>query len=81
MVNENHQYPDGAVLFLGAMYAPIEDRDVPGGGFTHKIGDIVTVRSPTLGSLVNRMRASCDCPPWTFGLGDLMRSLARRGLL
>lgn len=81
MVNENHQYPDGAVLFLGAMYAPIEDRDRPGGGFTHKSGDIVTVRSAELGSLVNRMRRSNECPPWTFGVRELMRSLARRGLV
>jgi fumarylacetoacetate (FAA) hydrolase family protein len=81
MVNENHQYPDGAVLFLGAMYAPIEDRDVPGGGFTHKTGDVVTVCCAELGSLTNRMRASCDCPPWTFGLSELMHNLARRGLL
>ena len=81
MVNENHQYPDGAVLFLGAMYAPIEDRDVAGGGFTHKPGDVVAVSSPALGTLVNRMRRSCDCPPWNFGIGDLMRSLARRDLI
>jgi fumarylacetoacetate (FAA) hydrolase family protein len=81
MVNENHQYPDGAVLFLGAMYAPVEDRDTPGGGFTHKLDDVVMVRSAALGSLVNRMRHSSDCPPWDFGVRDLMRSLARRKLL
>ena len=81
MVNENHQYPDGVVLFLGAMYAPIDDRDTPGGGFTHKLGDIVTVSSPALGSLVNRMRHSGDCEPWNYGLRDLMRNLAERKLL
>ena len=81
MVNENHQYPDGVVLFLGAMYAPIDDRDTPGGGFTHKLGDIVTVSSPALGSLVNRMRHSGDCEPWNYGLRDLMRNLAKRKLL
>jgi fumarylacetoacetate (FAA) hydrolase family protein len=81
MVNQNHQYPDGAVLFLGAMYAPVEDRDTPGGGFTHKLGDVVTVRSAELGSLVNRMRHSGDCPPWDFGVRELMRSLAHRKLL
>jgi fumarylacetoacetate (FAA) hydrolase family protein len=81
MIGPNHQYPDGAVLFLGTMFAPIEDRDTPGQGFTHKIGDIVTVAAPQLGRLVNRMRHSGDCEPWTFGAGALMRNLARRGLL
>lgn len=81
MLNDNHQYPDGAVLFLGAMYAPTEDRDTPGGGFTHKLGDIVTIRSRELGSLTNRMRHSNDCPPWTFGVRDLMRSLTLRKAL
>ncbi len=81
MLGRHHQYPDGAVLFLGTMFAPVEDRDAPGQGFTHKHGDIVTVASPLLGSLVNRMRSSEDCEPWTFGTGALMRNLARRGLL
>jgi fumarylacetoacetate (FAA) hydrolase family protein len=81
MINENHQYPDGVVLFLGAMSAPTDDRDVPGAGFTHKDGDIVTVSAPELGRLVNRMRSSDACPPWTFGVRDLMRSLSRRKLM
>jgi fumarylacetoacetate (FAA) hydrolase family protein len=81
MIGPNHRYPDGAVLFLGTMFAPIEDRDVPGQGFTHKIGDIVTVAAPKLGRLVNRMRHAGDCEPWTFGAGALMRNLAARGLL
>ena len=81
MVNENHQYPDGAALFLGAMFAPIDDRDTPGGGFTHKLGDIVTISSPALGSLVNRMRHSGDCEPWKYGLRALMHNLAQRKLL
>jgi fumarylacetoacetate (FAA) hydrolase family protein len=81
MIGPNHRYPDGAVLFLGTMFAPIEDRDVPGQGFTHKIGDIVTVAAPKLGRLVNRMRHSGDCEPWTFGAGALMRNLAARGLI
>jgi fumarylacetoacetate (FAA) hydrolase family protein len=63
------------------MYAPIDDRDTPGGGFTHKLGDIVTVSSPALGSLVNRMRHSGDCEPWNYGVRDLMRNLAQRKLL
>lgn len=76
-----HHYPDGAVLFLGTMFAPIEDRDAPGKGFTHKIDDIVTVAAPQLGRLVNRMRFSDACEPWRFGTAALMRNLARRGLL
>ncbi len=81
MVGPHHQYPDGAVLYLGTLFAPIEDRDQPGQGFTHKMGDIVTVAAPELGALVNRMVLSTEAPPWVFGASHLMRNLARRGLL
>lgn len=81
MMGAHHQYPDGAVLYLGTMFAPIQDRDAPGGGFTHKTGDIVTVSTPSLGRLVNRMRPTDQCEPWRFGTAALMRNLARRGLL
>jgi fumarylacetoacetate (FAA) hydrolase family protein len=81
MVNANHRYPDGAVLFLGTMFAPIEDRGERGKGFTHRNGDIVTIAAPGLGRLVNRMRPSDACEPWSFGVGALMRNLARRELL
>jgi fumarylacetoacetate (FAA) hydrolase family protein len=81
MLNKNHQYPDGAVLYTGTLFAPIDDRDHPGEGFTHKIGDIVTIATPELGSLVNRMKRSNDCTPWTFGIVDLMRNLSKRGLI
>jgi fumarylacetoacetate (FAA) hydrolase family protein len=81
MIGPNHQYPDGAALFLGTMFAPIVDRDAPGKGFTHKPGDIVTVSADKLGRLTNVMRHSHECSPWTFGAGALMRNLARRGLL
>jgi fumarylacetoacetate (FAA) hydrolase family protein len=81
MVSAHHRYPDGAVLFLGTMFAPVEDRDAPGKGFTHKTGDIVTIAAPKLGKLVNRMTPTDKCEPWTFGTGALMRNLARRGLL
>jgi len=77
----NHQYPDGLVLFLGTMFAPIQDRDQPGEGFTHKVGDLVGIETPALGRLVNRVRYCADCPPWTFGVSHLMRSLAARELL
>jgi fumarylacetoacetate (FAA) hydrolase family protein len=81
MVNPHHRYPDGAVLFLGTMFAPVEDRDAPGQGFTHKTGDIVAIAAPKLGRLVNRMRPTDQCEAWTFGAGALMRNLAARGLL
>jgi fumarylacetoacetate (FAA) hydrolase family protein len=80
-IGPNHQYPDGFVLFLGTMFAPTQDRDEPGLGFTHKPGDIVTIAAPKLGALVNRMRQSSDCEPWTFGIVALMTNLAQRGLL
>jgi fumarylacetoacetate (FAA) hydrolase family protein len=76
-----HQYPDGFILFLGTLFAPIQDRDEPGRGFTHKVGDIVTIASPKLGRLVNRVVTSRDAPPWTVGISSLMANLARRGLL
>jgi fumarylacetoacetate (FAA) hydrolase family protein len=81
MMGSTHRYPDGAVLYLGTMFAPVEDRDAPGMGFTHKRGDIVTVSAPELGSLTNRMTTSDQAPPWTFGAGALMKNLAKRGLL
>ena len=81
MLNKSHQYPDGAVLFLGTLFAPIDDRDAKGQGFTHKLGDIVTVASAELGSLTNRMTWSDKAAPWTFGVSHLMRNLAKRGLL
>ncbi|MFI4995529.1 MAG: fumarylacetoacetate hydrolase family protein [Hyphomicrobiales bacterium] len=81
LMNAHHRFPDGAVLFLGTVFAPTEDRDAPGKGFTHKQGDIVTVSSPRLGRLVNRMRHTDRCEPWTFGVGQLMRNLAKRGVL
>lgn len=76
-----HQYPDGFALFLGTMFAPTEDRDVAGRGFTHKIGDLVRVSSPALGTLENKLTTSDRAPPWTIGIGQLMRNLASRGLL
>jgi fumarylacetoacetate (FAA) hydrolase family protein len=80
-IGKNHQYPDGVVLYLGTMFAPVADRDVKGQGFTHKTGDIVTIASPKLGRLSNRVVSTHDAEPWTFGAGALMRNLARRGLI
>ena len=81
MIGRVHQYPDGAVLFCGTMFAPVKDRDHQGGGFTHKAGDVVTIACPELGALINRVGTSDAVAPWTFGAGALMRSLAARGLL
>ena len=78
---EHHQYPDGFTLFMGTLFAPVEDRDVPGGGFTHKPGDIVRVSSDRLGCLENKVTTCNQAPPWTFGVSALMRNLAARGLL
>jgi fumarylacetoacetate (FAA) hydrolase family protein len=80
-IGPNHQYPDGLMLFCGTMFAPIEDRDTPGAGFTHKPGDRVTIGSDRLGALVNRVERTDRIAPWTYGVGALMRSLAARGLL
>ncbi len=76
-----HQYPDGFALFLGTMFAPTDDRDVAGRGFTHKVGDLVRVSSPHLGTLENKLTTSDQAPPWSHGIGHLMRNLASRGLL
>lgn len=81
MVGPHHQYPDGAVLFLGTMFAPVKDRDAPGMGFTHHAGDVVTIAADRLGALVNVVTTCDRAPPWTFGAADLMRNLAARGLL
>jgi len=78
---KHHAYPDGFALFLGTMFAPIVDRGTPGQGFTHKIGDVVRVSSEKLGVLENKVTTCCKAPVWEFGIADLMRNLARRGLL
>ncbi|MNN60214.1 hypothetical protein D3C81_1753830 [compost metagenome] len=80
-LNENHQYPDGFMLFLGTLFAPTEDRDQPGAGFTHKPGDRVRIASTFLGHLHNQVTTSDQAHPWTFGLAAMMQNLAARGLL
>jgi fumarylacetoacetate (FAA) hydrolase family protein len=76
-----HRYPDGLVLFIGTMFTPLEDRGAPGAGFTHKVGDLVRIASPDLGTLVNEVVHCDEAEPWTFGTGALMANLARRRLL
>jgi fumarylacetoacetate (FAA) hydrolase family protein len=80
-IGRHHQYPDGFVLFLGTLFAPIQDRDHPGQGFTHKTGDRVEIAAPQLGRLVNTVTYAEEAEPWVFGIGALMRNLAQRGFL
>jgi fumarylacetoacetate (FAA) hydrolase family protein len=77
----HHQYPDGFLLYCGTMFSPVQDRDGPGQGFTHHLGDIVTIATPELGALTNTVRLSTESPEWTFGTRALMTNLAARGLL
>lgn len=81
MLGPTHQYPDGAILYLGTMFAPTKDRGAPGMGFTHHQGDVVSISAPELGTLINVMTTADRAPAWTYGVADLMRNLARRGLL
>ncbi|MBU0725270.1 MAG: fumarylacetoacetate hydrolase family protein [Alphaproteobacteria bacterium] len=80
-IGPNHQYPDGLMLFTGTMFAPIEDRDAAGQGFTHKLGDVVTIASARLGRLTNRVNRTDRIPPWRFGAAALMHNLSARGML
>ena len=80
-IGKHHQYPDGFCLMTGTLFAPSEDREKVGGGFTHKVGDIVQISTPTLGALINEVNLSEEAEPWTFGTGALMKNLSARGLL
>ena len=77
----HHQYPDGFVLYCGTMFAPVQDRGAPGQGFTHHLGDVVTIAAPELGALTNTVRLATEAPEWTFGTAALMRNLGGRGLI
>ena len=80
-MGEHHQYPDGMALFLGTLFAPTVDRDCEGLGFTHKTDDVVSISSPELGTLTNKVTNCSTAAPWTFGIRALMQNLAERGLL
>lgn len=80
-IGAHHQYPDGLVLFMGTLFAPTEDRGEQGQGFTHHVGDVVSISNSKLGTLRNRVKLSTQCAPWVFGASHLMRNLAGRGLL
>ncbi len=80
-INRTNQYPDGILLFLGTQFAPTSDRNEIGKGFTHKVGDIVSISCQKLGTLTNRVNLCEKIAPWTFGVGDLMSNLSKRGLI
>lgn len=80
LINRNHQYPDGTVLFLGTMFAPVKDRRGKGQGFTHEIGDRVEISTPALGRLTNWVDHTDNCPEWTFGIRSLIQNLHSRNL-
>jgi fumarylacetoacetate (FAA) hydrolase family protein len=80
-IGRHHQYPDGFVLYLGTMFAPVKDRDGVGKGFTHKPGDVVSISTPALGTLSNTVRLSTEAAPWTYGVSHLMRDLAKADLI
>lgn len=80
-LGRHHQYPDGLMLYCGTMFSPVQDRDGPGQGFTHHLGDVVSIATPALGTLTNTVRLSTEAPEWNFGTAALMRNLAGRGLL
>ena len=79
--SRHHQYPDGFMLFLGTLFAPTEDRDKKGEGFTHKVGDKVIISEKNLGNLVNYVNLSTECPEWTFGISDLYKNFSKRNLI
>lgn len=68
----HHQYPDGFALFTGTLFAPNEDRDIPGMGFTHRLGDTVEISSSRLGRLTNTVARTEDLEPWVYGIGSLL---------
>ncbi len=80
-IGRHHQYPEGLVLYTGTMFAPVKDRGGVGKGFTHKMGDKVSISTPSLGTLTNTVRLSTECPEWTYGASHLMRDLAKADLL
>ncbi len=80
-IGRHHQYPDGLVVYLGTMFAPVKDRGGAGKGFTHKLGDVVSISTPSLGTLSNTVRLATEAAPWTYGSSQLLRDLAKAGLL
>ena len=77
-VGLHHQYPDGLVLFTGTLFAPTQDRDTPGSGFTHKPSDRVSIWSTHLGLLSNTTGVTEELPPWEFGINAFLDYALRR---
>lgn len=77
----HHQYPDGFMLYLGTMFSPIKDRGEAGNGFTHQLGDRVTIASERLGALINTVDRSDCIAPWTFGVRALYEVIRQRQAL
>jgi fumarylacetoacetate (FAA) hydrolase family protein len=75
----HHQYPDGFALFTGTLFAPNEDRNAPGMGFTHETGDIVEISSSRLGTLTNAVEPTEKLAPWTYGIGNLLEYVVNDG--
>ncbi|WP_144589572.1 fumarylacetoacetate hydrolase family protein, partial [Brevibacterium casei] len=71
----HHQYPDGFVLFTGTLFAPTEDRDAAGLGFTHHLGDVVMIANDHLGALRNTVGRSEDLPAWDYGIRTLFADI------
>jgi fumarylacetoacetate (FAA) hydrolase family protein len=63
------------------MFAPTQDRFAPGQGFTHQVGDVVSISTERLGTLVNVVNYSDQVAPWTFGVTALINNLGKRGLI
>jgi hypothetical protein len=70
----HHQYPDGFMLFLGTMFSPVKDRGAQGGGFTHHLGDRVTIASAALGALVNKCSAAMRSRPGPLACAPCTRT-------
>ena len=79
-LGDHHQYPDGCVILTGTLFAPTQDRDVPGDGFTHRHGDVVTIANPRLGRLVSTVGPTEQLTPWTYGVRQLVADLSAAGL-
>ena len=80
-IGKHHCYPDGFALFLGTMFAPIVDRGAPDRASPTRAATSCGCPAEKLGVLENKVTTCDQAPPWAFGIADLMRNLARRGLL
>lgn len=81
VLGKHHQYPDGFALFTGTLFAPTQDRYATGQGFTHALGDVVSISTPKLGALINPVTYSENAQPWTYGIWSLISNLQKRNLL